>query len=48
MATRREVDSSSSEWNLVDFQLQLVTGKSSIKLVSLFKLGDDPVQEQVV
>lgn len=43
MAIRKEIEAGSSEWAQVDYQLQLVTGKSSIKLVSLFRLSDDLV-----
>lgn len=47
MTIRKEIEPGSSDWGQVDYQLQLVTGKSSIKLVSLFRLSDDPISEQI-
>lgn len=30
-----DIDSNTTEWRLVDYQLQLATGKSSIRMISL-------------
>lgn len=40
---RKEVDTSSNDWATVDYQLQLVTGKSSIKINSIYRLNDEPM-----
>jgi hypothetical protein len=37
MISKREVDLESSEWPLVDYKIQTITGKSSLKIVSLYK-----------
>lgn len=47
MAIRREMEVGSAEWGQVDYQLQLITGKSSIKLISLFRLTDEPIPEHI-
>jgi hypothetical protein len=47
MAIRKEIELGSAEWAQVDYQLQLVTGKSSVKLSSLFRLSDDIIPEQI-
>ena len=37
MISKREVELESSEWPLVDYKIQTITGKSSLKIVSLYK-----------
>jgi len=37
MISRKEVDLESSEWSLLDYKIQTITGKSSLKIVSLYK-----------
>lgn len=43
MNSRRQVDSNSQEWSQIDYQLQLITGKSSLKIISLYRYSEDQV-----
>jgi len=40
MKNNKEVDPNSQEWSHIDYQLQLITGKSSLKIISIYSYTD--------
>jgi hypothetical protein len=41
MQGRREVDPNSGEWSMVDYQIQMITGKSSLKVLTVYSYNSD-------
>lgn len=38
----KEVDPNSSDWSRIDYQIQMITGKSSLKIIRAIKYNEDP------
>lgn len=41
----KEVDPNSNDWSKIDYQIQMITGKSSLKIIRAIKYNDDPNDE---
>ena len=45
MAGKREVDPSSQEWALVDYRIQMITGKSSVQILHIYSHAPPQIPE---
>lgn len=47
MLNKKEVEYESHEWALVDYKIQTITGKSSLKIISLYRYNNQEETQQV-